>query len=99
MGECTSCLETDKEIIIESDHLRINNIEQKKEENKNEEDDFEKKYEQKIYTNETRMERYKRKTKELFDDIKESAMNNFEYIKSRFVSQNENDNKKTEKID
>ena len=29
MGECTSCLETNKEIIIESDHLRINNIEQK----------------------------------------------------------------------
>ena len=45
------------------------------------------------------MERYKRKTKELFDDIKERAMNNFEYIKSRFVSENENDNKKTEKID
>ena len=30
MGECTSCLETDKELVIKSDNLRIKNIEQNK---------------------------------------------------------------------
>ena len=45
------------------------------------------------------MERYKRKTKELFEDIKERAMNNFEYIKSKFVNENDNDNNKKEKFE
>ena len=45
------------------------------------------------------MERYKRKTFEYLDDLKERAVNNFEHLKVRFGSNNQNNDEKTEKID
>ena len=66
----------------------------------NEKDDFEEKYENKMYPGETKTERFKRKTKEFFEDLKERAINNFEHIKARFSSNKQNeDDIKIEKID
>ena len=45
------------------------------------------------------MERYKRKTFEYLEDWKDRAINNYEHLKARFVSNNQNDNEKTEKIE
>ena len=45
------------------------------------------------------MERYKRKTSEYLEDLKERAVNNFEHLKARFGSNNQNNADKTEKID
>ena len=93
MGDCQSCLNTDKEIVIQrQSELRNNN------EDKNEIDDFDERYEKLISKGETRMERYERKTKEFFEDLKERAMNNLEHIKARFGNQND-ENIKVEKID
>ena len=45
------------------------------------------------------MGRYKRKTIEYLEDLKERAVNNFEHLKARFGSNNQNNDDKTEKID
>lgn len=52
-----------------------------------------------MHPGETKIEKYKRKTKEYFEDLKERALNNFEHIKARFGYRNNNENEKTEKID
>ena len=67
---------------------------------KNEEDDFEERYEKLISQGETRMERYQRKTKEYFEDLKERAVNNFDHIKARLGFNNQNNEDiKIEKLD
>ena len=57
-----------------------------------------------MHPGETRMEKYKRKTKEYIEDLKERAINNFEHIKARLGYNNNNDvnlneNEKREKLD
>ena len=53
-----------------------------------------------MYPGETKTERYKRKVKEFFEDLKERTVNNFEYIKARFSSNKQNEEDiKEEKLD
>ena len=93
MGECTSCLEVDKGIVIQPEFRRDQELNtQVISIEKNEDEIFEEKYENVVHPNETRMERYKRKTKEFFEDLKERAINNYEHIKARFGKNNQNQN-------
>ena len=53
-----------------------------------------------MYPGETKTERYKRKVKEFFEDLKERTVNNFEHIKARFSSSKQNEEDiKVEKLD
>ena len=65
-------------------------------------DDFDEKYENVVHPNETRFEKYKRKTKEFMEDLKDRAINNFEHLKSRFGygnnGNNENNENQTEEV-
>ena len=103
MGACESCFGTENDIIIKAD-LKPEEI--KENNNIVLKEDFEEKYEKMIHPGETRMEKYKRKTKEYFEDLKERAINNFEHIKARlgYNNNNNNDNnlngnEKREKLD
>ena len=45
------------------------------------------------------MERYMRKTKEYFEDLKESAVNNYEHIKRRFGNSQETNKEEQNQIE
>ena len=62
-------------------------------------DDFDEKYENVVHPNETRFEKYKRKTKEFMEDLKDRAINNFEHLKARFgYGNNENNENQAEEV-
>ena len=60
-------------------------------------DDFEEKYEKVVHAGESKFDRYKRKTHEFWDDLKERAINNIEHIKARFSENNQDNNNEKDK--